>query len=132
MFHRIVSLALILCFLPLPNANSVVAWEMTIFAADSTWSESSDSDDSESDGIPDGRLCHHPITIDSESLVFCEMENEVREKESKDGEEKSYALAEWCVLPSKLVPGNASRNGISGSLHGHSADIASRYHILRC
>lgn len=132
MIHRIVSLALIVCFLPLPNANSVVAWEMTIFAAGSTWSEDTNSDESESEEIPVGRISQNPMTIESEALVFCEMENEVRENESKDGEDKSFGLPVWCILSSKRMPGGLFRNGISSASLGHSAEISSRYHVLRC
>lgn len=132
MFHRIVSLALVVCFLPLPNANSVVAWERTIFAADSTWSDASDTAESEADEIPYGRISRNPLTIDSESLIFCELENEVRENESKDGEDNSFGLSVWCIVPSKHMSDGSSQKGIAGGRLRHSADITSRYHVLRC
>lgn len=132
MLNRIVSLALIVCFLPLPCANSVGAWEFMNFASEASVSETGGADDCSSPDQAHGRILELPLTFDPQILVFCEVENEVRENETKDGEDDLVGLS---------VSGScSSRNRFeSHSLRFGTADhfrnldnFSSRYHILRC
>ncbi len=132
MLDRIVSLALIVCFLPLPGANTVGAWEWMNFVSEDSASESAGSVDSESPDPADGRILHLPLTFDPEILVFCEVENEVRENESKDGEDDSIGISMFCRSASRnRLDSHVLRTGIAD--HFRTLDkLSSRYHILRC
>jgi|GEM_PF-6335931 len=132
MLDRIVSLALIVCFLPLPGANSVGAWEFMNFASEASVSETGGSVDFTSPDQAVGRILDLPLTFDPQIPVFCEVENEVRENETKDDEDDPVGL--W-------ISGScSSRNRFESLSHRFGTadpfrnldNFSSRYHILRC
>lgn len=109
MLNRIVSLILIVCFLPLPNANSVIAWELTVLCPDrSTGAESGhERCDADDDRFPQVR--HDPMTIDFDSIAYCELEKEVLEGKTRTGDDESSDSPIWCHVPPKVLQAEFSR-----------------------
>lgn len=138
MFHRFVSLALIICFLPLPGFNSAEARELAcIFCGDSS-GDSAISDFTDADDSPFPRIVANPVNFETEVLVFCSTEKEGRENESesKDGEEKEKEksfddILYFCCEFDSRISSRSLRTLLSDRMQ-FLETFYSRYHILRC
>lgn len=135
MLKRLLTISLIVTFLPLPGMESVEAMELAVGIWGGTETASTDLRPIRFDDPCPSRVVHHTWIYPSENMAFCEAEDaekELRENETESDEENDFGLVLYFEggAGGRIIGGTLWNLVVEGVPRSHS--FRSRHRILRC